>query len=168
MKTHTLILGLGNPLMADDGAGVQVIELLRKASLPAEARVQDGGTAGVGLVPEMENYQRVILVDCAMMGLQPGRWQRFTLDDANLLGENNSELSLHNASLRDALRLADALNVLPPEVVIYGVQPASVEWGRPMSDQVRAALPTIAQAILEEATNIQHPTSNIQHPIIKR
>jgi hydrogenase maturation protease len=148
--TSTLILGLGNPLMADDGVGVQVIELLRRGTLPAGVEIQDGGTAGVGLVPEMENYQRVILVDCASIGEQPGEWRRFTLKETNLLNKDNAPLSLHHAGLQDALRLAEALDALPPEVIIYGIQPATVEWDRPMSEEVTAALPSIARAVLEE------------------
>jgi hydrogenase maturation protease len=161
VKTHTLILGIGNPLMADDGAGVQVIELLRQESLPAGVRVQDGGTAGVGLVPEMEGHERLILVDCATMGDQndqdsrrlpvpAGEWRRFTLEETRLLAQEGSALSLHNANLQDALRLAEALGVLPPETIIYGIQPETVEWDQPMSVSVSAALPAVAQAILNE------------------
>lgn len=163
MKAHTLILGIGNPLMADDGAGVQVIELLRRASLPAGIRVQDGGTAGVGLVPEMEGHRRLILVDCATMGeregvdgrrlaVPAGQWRRFSLDESRLLTQNASALSLHNANLRDALQLAEALGVLPPETIIYGIQPETVEWDRPMSASVSAALPAVVQAILDEVS----------------
>ncbi len=153
MRKHTLILGLGNPLMADDGAGIQVINLLRQMSLPAGVRVQDGGTAGVGLVPELEGYQRAILVDCASFGAKPGEWRRFSLQETKLLGPDDNPLSLHNASLRDALRLAEALGVLSPEVTIYGIQPASVEWDQPMSAEVTAALPAIAQAISDQVTD---------------
>jgi hydrogenase maturation protease len=149
----TLILGLGNPLMADDGVGPRVIELLEAQPVPAGIAIRDGGTAGVGLVPEMEGYQRVILIDCAKMGLQPGEWRRFTLQEAKLLEDERAALSLHHASLRDALRLAEALGVLPPETIIYGVEPARVEWDRPMSTVVESALAAIAQAVLEEASN---------------
>jgi hydrogenase maturation protease len=151
MTAHTLILGLGNPLMADDGAGVQVVELLRQQPLPAEVEVQDGGTAGLGLVPQMAHYQRVILVDCVRFGGKAGYWRRFALRETELLGEAGT-LSLHHASLRDALLLAEALDMLPPEVIIYGVQPASVEWDHPMSEDVKAALPQIVQAVLDEVS----------------
>jgi len=144
------VLGLGNPLMADDGAGIQVIELLWQETLPPNVIVQDGGTAGVGLIPEMEGYQKVILVDCASMGLRPGEWKRFTLDKAQLVGGEQSELSLHSSNLAGALRLAEALNVLPPELIIYGIEPARVEWDRPMSHQVVGVLPQVAQAIVDE------------------
>ena len=147
--------------MADDGAGIQVIELLRRERLPTGIRVQDGGTVGVGLVPEMEGHERLILVDCATMGdqdsrsgrklpLPAGEWRRFTLEEARLLAEEASVLSLHNANLQDALRLAEALDVLPPETIIYGIQPETVEWDQPMSAPVSAALPAVAQAILDE------------------
>jgi hydrogenase maturation protease len=150
MENHTLILGLGNPLMADDGAGMQVVELLMDKALPAGVKVQDGGTAGVGLVPEMEGFQRVFLIDCALLGLRPGEWKRFTLQESNLLDAENSPLSLHNAGLPDALRLADALHILPKQVIIYGIQPDRVEWDQAMSDEVKDAIPEIARAILEE------------------
>jgi hydrogenase maturation protease len=151
MTAHTLILGLGNPLMADDGAGIQVAELLRQEPLPAEVEIQDGGTAGLGLVPQLANYRRVILIDCVRFGGRPGDWRRFALQETELLGKAGT-LSLHHASLRDALLLAEALEMLPPEVIIYGVQPERVEWDHPMSSDVAAALPLIAQAVLDEVT----------------
>jgi hydrogenase maturation protease len=176
MKAHTLILGLGNPLMADDGAGIRVVELLRQLPLPEGVVVQDGGTAGMGLVPEMDGYQRVILIDCAVVNARPGEWRRFTLDEAKLLPagstrregsprQDDSPLSLHRTSLRDALRLADAVNLLPPEIVIYGIQPAHVEWDRPMSDEVAAALPAIVQAVLDEASGSTAQTPALAWPV---
>ncbi|MBN1317307.1 MAG: hydrogenase maturation protease [Anaerolineales bacterium] len=153
MENHTLILGLGNPLMADDGAGIQVVELLMGNELPAGVKVQDGGTAGIGLVPEMEGYQRVFLIDCALMGAKPGEWKRFTLHESNILNENDSPLSLHNAGLPDALCLADALQILPKQVIIYGIQPDRVEWDQAMSEEVRDAIPEMARAILVEIYN---------------
>lgn len=137
--------------MADDGAGIEIIELLRQRPLPDDVEVQEGGTAGLGLVPQMADYRRVILVDCVRFGGKAGEWQRFALQEAELLGTEGG-LSLHHASLRDALLLAEALDVLPPEVIIYGIQPASVEWDHPMSKDVVAALPQVAQAVLDEIT----------------
>jgi hydrogenase maturation protease len=160
MTAHTLILGIGNPLMADDGAGIGVIELLRRETLPAGVELRDGGTAGVGLVSELENVERLILIDCAKMAPppgengqvppKPGSWRRLELEETRLLDGEATPLSLHDADLRDALRLAEALDVLPAKVIIYGIQPASVEWDRPMSAQVSAALPAVAQAVLQE------------------
>ena len=152
MTAHTLILGLGNPLMADDGAGIQVVELLRQRRLPAGVEVQEGGTAGLGLVPQLADSQRVILIDCVRFGGVAGEWRRFMLHETELLGQEGA-FSLHHASLRDALLLAEALDMLPPEVIIYGIEPACVQWDHPMSEVVVAALPQVAQAVLAEISS---------------
>ncbi len=160
MNAHTLVLGIGNPLMADDGAGTRVIELLRRETLPAGVVLREGGTAGVGLVSELEGFERLILVDCARMAPppgenaqappRPGHWRRLELGEIRLLQHEAAPLSLHDANLLDALRLAEALGVLPQQVILYGIQPASVEWDRPMSAPVSAALPAVVQAVLQE------------------
>lgn len=166
MKPHTLILGIGNPLMADDGAGIQVVDRLRQEKLPDDVQLRDGGTAGLALVSEMEGIERLILVDCATMAPcagrrcqaapLPGEWKRVRIEDTTLLNQEATQLSLHDANLRDALLLAEALDLLPREVILYGIQPANVAWDRPMSVKVSAAIPAVAQAILQEVT--EQPT----------
>jgi len=68
---HTLILGLGNPLLGDEGIGVRVVEELQGLKLPEGVDVAEGGTAGLGLIGLMEGYQRVIVVDAAGHGPSP-------------------------------------------------------------------------------------------------
>ncbi|MBS1253863.1 MAG: Hydrogenase 1 maturation protease [Anaerolineales bacterium] len=145
----TLVIGLGNLLRGDDGVGVRVAEALATRDLPDDVEVVDGGTHGLGLVNFMEGRQRVILVDAADVGESPGEFRRFTLDEARLLGDDR-HLSVHAAGLRDALLLAQALDVLPDEVVIFGVQPANLEWYSALSPQVKAALPDLITAVMTE------------------
>ena len=145
----TLVIGLGNSLRGDDGVGVRVAQVLAQQTLPVDVEVVDGGTQGVGIVNQMEDRQRVILVDAANMGQPPGRFVRFTLDEARLLGDDR-QLSVHAAGLRDALLLAQALKVLPGEVVIFGVQPANLAWNNALSSQVETILPDLIAAILAE------------------
>jgi hydrogenase maturation protease len=145
----TLIIGLGNPLWGDDGVGVRVAELLGNRVLPAGMKVVDGGTGGLDLVNLMEGWPRVIFVDAANMGREPGQFVRFALDEARLLGKDES-LSIHDAGLREALLLAQALSVLPDEVVIYGVQPAHIAWDSGLSPEVEGVLPKLVATILEE------------------
>jgi hydrogenase maturation protease len=89
------------------------------------------------------------LIDCVRFGGVAGEWRRFMLQETELLGQEGA-FSLHHASLRDALLLAQALDMLPPEVIIYGIEPACVQWDHPMSEVVAAALPQVAQAVLAE------------------
>lgn len=148
-SSATLVIGLGNPLRGDDGIGVRVIEALRARALPDNVEVVDGGTRGLDLVNLMEAWPRVILIDAAHLGKEPGEFEKFTLDEVRLLGENAS-LSIHGAGLREALLLAQVLGVLPEQVVICGVQPAHLDWRDELSPEVEAALPDLVEAVLTE------------------
>ena len=87
----------------------------------------DGGTEGIGLIPVMEAYRRVIVVDAVPMDEPPGTIRRFTWQDVRFIGHERT-LSLHQSDLTDALLLAEALNCLPQTLVIYGVQPHNMGW----------------------------------------
>lgn len=149
--THdTLILGVGNPLMGDDALGIWVVQQLReRPDLPPHVTVVDGGTEGIGLIPVMEPYRRVILVDAAEMGLPPGTIRRLTWPEIRLTSQANP-LSLHQSSLADALVLAEALDSLPGEVVIYGVQPHNKGWDQPISAPVQRVLPGLIESLMNE------------------
>jgi hydrogenase maturation protease len=123
--------------------------MLGAQTLPPGAQLADGGTQGLGIVNLMEGQQRVILIDAAEVGRAPGEFVRFTLDEARLLGDGQP-LSVHSAGLRDALLLAQALKVLPEEVIIFGVQPASLEWDDRLSREVEATVPDLVTAVLAE------------------
>jgi hydrogenase maturation protease len=148
----TLVLGLGNTLRGDDGVGVRVVEALATRSLPPGVEVVDGGTQGLALVNLMEGRKRVVFVDAADVGRSPGEFIRFSRDEAVFLG-NDQHLSAHASGLRDALLLAEALKVMPDEVVIYGVQPANLEWDDALSPELQASLPDLIAAVWEELTN---------------
>jgi len=146
---HVLILGLGNPLLGDEGIGVQVVEELKGLELPDGVTVVEGGTAGLGLIGLMEGYQRVIIVDAADMGHPPGRVVRFTPLEAQFKTAE-APLSLHQIGLGEVLALAEALEVAPAELVIIGIQPSRIEGGVGLSPEVEGAIPQIIRIILDE------------------
>lgn len=150
MPEDTLILGVGNPLYGDDAVGVLVVQaLMKRPDLPPHVTVIDGGAEGIGLIPVMEAYRRVILVDAVPMDEPPGTIRRFTWQDARFIGHEHT-LSLHQSDLTDALVLAEALNCLPPMLVIYGVQPHNRGWDQPLSAEVQRTLPVLIAALIEE------------------
>lgn len=149
MTGGLLVLGLGNPLRGDDGIGPRVIEALQGHALPSGVDVIDGGTGGLAIVNLLSCRQRVIIVDAVNMGLPPGHVQRFTLDEARLV-DDHTNLSAHGAGLREALVLAQALGLLPDEVVVFGVQPQSLDWKNGLTEPVEAVLSSIVDAILDE------------------
>jgi hydrogenase maturation protease len=147
----TLILGLGNNLRGDDGAGSAVVTALSLVELPPHVEVVDGGTPGLETVLLFQGYELVIIVDAADMGLQPGEWRRFTPDTAELMSdEDKLHGTLHAAGLAEALVLAGALDMLPQTLVIYGIQPAKVDWSQDLTEPLKAALPDLIHEIVEE------------------
>lgn len=151
----TLILGLGNPFRGDDGVGTAVVAVLMNKDQPPNVVVLDGGTPGLETVLIWQGYQRVIIVDAADMGMQPGSWRRFLAEEAVLpLGNGAMQGTLHAAGLAEALALAEALDILPPELVFYGVQPEYTGWSTGLSAPVETAVPSLSAAISAEIEDI--------------
>jgi hydrogenase maturation protease len=145
----TLIIGLGNPLLGDEGIGVRVIGELRELELPDGVELADGGTSGLRIISLMEGYQRVIIVDAADMDRLPGCVVRFTPSEAQFKTEE-TPLSLHQIGLVEALALAGALEVAPAEVVILGIQPGRIEGVVGLSPEVEGAIPRVIRMVLDE------------------
>ena len=76
---QVLILGVGNPLMGDDGAGIRAVELLEQYHLPEHFKVQEIGTPGWGLGAWFEGQASVVLIDAVQMGIEPGGWKKIDL-----------------------------------------------------------------------------------------
>jgi hydrogenase maturation protease len=144
-----LILGLGNPLRGDDGIGPRVVEELNHRALAEGVMALDAGSGGLDLLHLLEGWERVIVIDAADVGREPGRFVRFTPAEARLI-ESADGFSLHNAGLAEALALAHAVGQTLPELVIFGVQPDKIGWGEGLSEAVEAVLPDIVNAVLNE------------------
>ncbi len=146
-EQETLILGIGNPLCGDDSVGPRLVELLSERDLPPGVQVRDAGLPGWGLPCWLEGWRSVILVDAVEMGTQAGCWRRFRPEEVKLWLQDGS-LSLHQPDLACGLALAQALELLPERLYIYGVQPAQTSPGTPLSPQVEACLPGLADQII--------------------
>jgi hydrogenase maturation protease len=147
IEADTLILALGNPLRGDDGIGLAILAALADRKLPAGVVLQDGGTAGLETVVLLEGYQRLLILDAADFDASPGSWRRFSYSTDLLLTQTKMQGTLHDAGLAEALQLAEALGLLPPEVVIFGVQPAVVGWEEGLSPAVAAVVGEVATAV---------------------
>jgi len=150
----TLILGFGNPIWSDDGAGIEAVNKLLACNLPPGTRVEAVGLPGYGLAALLDDMpppepSRLIIIDAARMGLAPGQWRRFGPEEVRLI-TGGDRLSLHQGDLSSGLALAQALGILPDEVIFYAVEPESLEDGMELSSSVRAALPEIVENILFE------------------
>ncbi|RLC87110.1 MAG: Ni,Fe-hydrogenase maturation factor [Chloroflexi bacterium] len=156
-----LVLGLGNPLRGDDGVGPRVVEELTRRGLPEGVTALDGGTGGLDLLQVLEGWERVVVVDAADVGREPGQFVRFTPDQARLVAAGD-RFSLHHAGLSEVLTLADALGRALPEMVIFGVQPAGIGWKEGLSPAVETALSVLTDAVLREITEDEREKDHAQ------
>ncbi|HHJ07010.1 MAG TPA: HyaD/HybD family hydrogenase maturation endopeptidase [Anaerolineae bacterium] len=148
-KTKTLILGVGNLLLSDEGVGVRVIEQLQKGyALPDEVHILDGGTMGLDLLYHLEGVRRLLIIDAVETGKEPGTLIRMTGDEVPAF--LSLKISPHQIGIPDMLFAAKLKDLYPDEVVLLGVQPGLIETGLNLSPPVAARVePLIAQAVKE-------------------
>lgn len=148
------VIGVGNLLLKDEGIGVHIVRELQQKSLPAGVEVRDGGVGGLDLLDILEKASHALLVDAADMGLAPGSVRRFKPDEVQA-GGDAPRFSSHDVGLLDVLKLAQALNRSPEEVVIFGIQPKEITWSTELSPEVRAAVPEVIEMVIAEIKRIQ-------------
>jgi hydrogenase maturation protease len=137
------VLGVGNLLLGDEGVGVHVARLLRQQSSLDDVEVLDIGTAILDALPVLENCDRVILVDAVKAGGEPGTIYQMPLSEFN---EKSVIASMHGFDLHRVMRLVQRSS--PPEVIVIGVEPATIDWSLDLSPAVAGALPALESAIL--------------------
>jgi len=144
-----LILGLGNALMSDDAFGGRVIEALQQRyTFPDGVTLLDGGTLGLDLLPHLEEVDRLLIVDALEMDAPPGSVFR-------LVGEEvprafASKLSVHQMGVQDLLAVCELRGHLPAELVVWGVQPGSIEMAMELTPAVAAALDEVVAGVVGE------------------
>lgn len=144
--SRTLVLGLGNPLMGDDGLGLAALARLRaEFELPPEVELVDGGTWGMNLLHLIEGADRLLLLDAIDTGDLPGTVT--ALGREQLPRFFAHKLSPHQIDLREVLALAEWRGHLPRDLAALGIQPLQVEMGERVSLPVANAL----EALVERA-----------------
>lgn len=136
-----LVLGIGNTLLQDDGAGVAVTERLRAELAGVEGvRFLDGGTLGLSLLPDIEDAGALIVIDAAELGEAPGTVRVFLGGDMNrqLSGRKST---VHELALSDLLAAAAMSGREPARRALVAIQPASTDWGLEPTPPVRQAIP---------------------------
>lgn len=146
----TLIICLGNPLMRDEGIGIRLAsELSSQLSGNPKIEVLDLGTGGLTIIHAIEGRERVIFVDCAIMGEAPGTIRRFTPDEV-LSKKIKTRYSLHEGDLLDTLRLSQSMGECPDDIVIFGIEPREVAPGQALSEELLRNIPHYIETILKE------------------
>ena len=143
---RVLVLGVGNPIMGDDGVGQRLLQALA-ARAPALVGVEflDAGTLGLVLLPRLERCSALLALDAAQLGGAPGELRVY---EGAQLDEflKTARTSVHELGLRDLLDAARLTGSLPARRALVGVQPARLGWGTELSPAVEAAVPAATAA----------------------
>ena len=146
-QPRTLILGLGNVLLADEAVGAIAVRRLEQASPPdAPLTYLDGGTLGFSLAVPIGEHPRLVVIDAAIMGDVPGTVRVFE-GQAMDLQLSGHATSVHEVSLSDLLDMARLTDSLPARRALIGIEPALVDWGDGLTPEVEAALPKALEQV---------------------
>lgn len=142
-RDRFLILGLGNTLMGDDGAGVRVVKDLQiKNGMPVGTRLLDGGTLSFSLLQDIEDADVLIVVDAAQLGETAGTVQVFKDEAMDKFLLNKRTSSVHEVSLMELLDMARLNDRLPEKRAFVGIQPERIDWSMDVSESVAEGLET--------------------------
>jgi hydrogenase maturation protease len=161
---RTLVLGLGNPIMGDDGLGLAVLQRLQDAwDIPPEVELVDGGTWGMNLLPLIEDAERVLFLDAINRDLQPG--SLIVLDRNELPKYFSHKLSPHQIDLREVLGLIELRGTTPEGMIAIGLQPALLEMGTALSPELAARVDEVAACAAGQLERWGHPCRCLEDPV---
>ena len=144
----TLILGLGNTVLCDDGIGIYVSREIKKQICANNINVEEASIGGLELLDRIQRYDKLILIDAIVTGQNPVGTV-FKLKPEDL--PSGSAMTRHHVGLPEALALGEKMGMhLPREIVIYGIEPADTRtFQESCTSQMTACIPDITKEIME-------------------
>ncbi|MGE5814832.1 MAG: hydrogenase maturation protease [Acidobacteriota bacterium] len=143
---RTLVMGIGNLLMGDEGVGVHVARRLEQEAMPSHVDVLDGGTGGFHLLSELSSHERVVLIDATMDGQPAGT---VSLTEPRYASDFPPTLTAHDIGLRDLIVSAALLGSLPRMRLITVSIDDIQSMQMTLSAAVDAAVPRVMEHIWE-------------------
>jgi hydrogenase maturation protease len=142
---RTLILGLGNPILSDDAAGLQAARQLYELMGGEDIDLVEAAVAGMQTVQLLSGYDRAVIIDVVQDEARVGEVWRLDSDDL----EGGSSTCSHGIGLGQALRLARLMDLpVPEEILIYAIAAADTStFGESLTPKLAQALPAIVRRI---------------------
>ena len=151
------IMGVGNILLSDEGAGVRVVERLEEHyEFPDNVRLIDGGVLGINLMGIISEADQLIIIDVIRCNETPGTLYRMEGDQIpkRVLKKD----SMHQIDLLEALALCDAIDKTPPFTVILGIEPKDIETlSVELTPEIQSRLSDLTDLVLKELDRLQVP-----------
>lgn len=146
---QTLVLGVGNTIMSDEGVGVHVIErLLAGYKIPNEVQVLDGGVLGMDLLYHLEGIENLLLVDAVEARKDPGTIIR--LEDDEVPAFLSMKISPHQVGVPDMLAVAKLKDRYPKRIVLWGIQPQLLNMGLEMSPLIESKVDVLVESLVDQ------------------
>lgn len=161
---RTLVIGIGNEVLRDEGFGVHVARALasRREALPPGVAVVEAGLSLLELAPEMARHEHVVLVDAVRAGGEPGTLYRLEVEAGfETRPPRAAALSLHQWGVEDTLRAIALMKLLPPRVTIVGAEVGLVEPGLGLTPAVAASAERLVDGLLRELGANPHACAGI-------
>ena len=148
-----LVLGIGNVLLTDEGIGVRALkELERRFTFPANVTLLDGGTAGIELLRHIRKRDYLIIVDAMKCDQEPGTVVR--VEGSDVPAAFRTRISPHQLGLSDLLAAAMLTDELPKNLVLFGVEPESIDIGLDLTDTVEKSVDKLVSAVADELRSL--------------
>ena len=149
----TLVLGIGNVLLTDEGVGVRALnELERRYTFSDNVELLDGGTSGIELLRHIQEHDNLIIIDCMTHDKPPGTV--YKVENEDVPSVFRTRISPHQLGLSDLLAAAMLTSGLPEPLVLFGVEPESVDIGLELTETVEDSLDKLITAVVEELRKI--------------
>lgn len=149
MSVNSLVICIGNDLVADDGVGHVVYGELRRRDLPEGTRLKLLGLGGMALIGEFSGEELLVVVDAVQFGVAPGTVHLLGWDD---LPKGGSHVSCHGIGIREAIEVSRKLypESSPKSVCLVGIEGQCFDQlGEGLTPEVAAGIPTAVDSILE-------------------
>jgi hydrogenase maturation protease len=146
----TLVLGLGNPILSDDGVGIQVAQEIGKKVNDPQVTVAETSAAGLSLLDSVVGYEKVIIIDAIQTREgRTGSIYRMGTEDFSCTKHYSSP---HQINLATALELGKMLNLaVPQKITVFAVEAKDVtSFSETCTPEVEQAIPEVVKMVLEE------------------
>ena len=146
---RTLVLGIGNTLLSDEGLGIHLLHYLQ-AQNPTHPGVTwlDGGTLSFTLAPDIEDHENLIVLDAAQLNEPPGTVKLLEGSDMDRF-VGHGKRSVHEVGLVDLMAIVRLQDSLPKKRALLGIQPAELGWGEFPSKVVSRVIPDAASQVMD-------------------
>lgn len=148
-----MVLGVGSILMMDEGIGIRAIEELQNRYIfPENVELLDGGTSGIELLSYISGKDYLLIIDAIKGGMPPGTVLK--VDGEDVHAKFRTRISPHQIGIADLLASACLTGELPKRLVLYGIEPKTIQMGIGFSEEVKAGFEHLLEVVLEDLRGI--------------